>query len=117
MAVSVENQLLLEEWENLVSVSNWKKGRIISDWSADEMLHNDEQFACSVGGITASHAKRLRQVWERFGTAHTEWPRCQWSHFLAALDWDDAHKWLTFADSDGLSVQEMRERRWASNDS
>jgi hypothetical protein len=35
-----------------------------------------------------------------------------WSHFLAALDWDDAPLWLEGASRERWSVAGMREQRW-----
>jgi hypothetical protein len=35
-----------------------------------------------------------------------------WSHFQAALDWDDAEMWLEGAVTSGWSVARMRQQRW-----
>jgi hypothetical protein len=106
-------------WNRLISTTNWEKGRIISQWrqklvesgvSATE--YSDEAWARRVGGVTAPHVGRLRRVYDRFHDSYESFAGLYWSHFLAALDWDDAPMWLEGAAKEGWSVAGMREKRW-----
>ncbi|RMF36704.1 MAG: hypothetical protein D6753_19000, partial [Planctomycetota bacterium] len=106
-------------WEKLISTTNWEKGRIIFEWrealmgsQAPPSAYSDEAWARRVGGVTSQHVGRLRRVYERFGSVYESYPGLYWSHFLAAMDWDDAEMWLEGASQSGWSVSQMRRMRW-----
>ena len=44
--------------------------------------------------VDAPHTGRLRRVYQRFALMREEYHGLYWSHFQAALDWDDAEMWL-----------------------
>lgn len=107
------------KWNHLVSQTNWEKGRIIVQWretavaqSLDAVAYSDEAWARKVEGVTAQHVGRLRRVFVRFSECYASFPKLYWSHFLAALDWDDAEMWLEGATQSGWSVSQMRHQRW-----
>jgi hypothetical protein len=108
-------------WNRLVSTTNWEKGRIITQWreamreeGAPVAGCTDEAWAEQVGGVTPQHVGRLRRVHERFADVHENYSGLYWSHFFAALDWDDAEMWLEGAVQSGWSIAEMRDSRWKS---
>ena len=110
------------QWNSLISTTNWEKGRIISEWrealiesGVDATQYSDEAWARRVGGVTAPHVGRLRRVFDRFGSTFKTYDDVYWSHFLAALDWDDAPMWLEGAAQERWSVSGMREKRWQEN--
>ncbi len=105
-------------WNRLISTTNWEKGRIISQWRAsmesagmDPASFTDEAWAQQVGGVTPQHVGRLRRVFDRFGDGFERYPKLFWSHFCAALDWDDAEMWLEGAKENGWSISQMRDQR------
>jgi hypothetical protein len=107
------------KWNELISTSNWKKGEIISAWrkslqekSARSTEYSDEAWSQLVGGVTPQHTGRLRRTFERFGSAASEFEGLFWSHFYAALDWEDAEMWLEGAVQNKWSVSRMRKQRW-----
>lgn len=107
------------QWKELVSTTNWEKGRIIFEWrvalieaGAEAQQYSDDAWARRVGGVTAPHVGRLRRVFDRYGSTFDTYDDLYWSHFLAALDWDDAPMWLEGASREGWSVAVMREKRW-----
>ena len=109
-------------WNELVSTTNWEKGRIIADWRAELERsgapitdYSDEAWARLVGGVTSQHVGRLRRAHERFGGVYAEYPGLYWSHFQAALDWDDAEVWLEGALAGRQSVSQMRAARWEAH--
>lgn len=106
-------------WNELVSTTNWEKGRIISDWrdalrkaEAHVTEYSDEAWARLVGGVTSQHVGRLRRAHERFGSKRDQYPGLYWSHFQAALDWEDSEMWLEGAITNKWSVSQMRGARW-----
>lgn len=106
-------------WNRLVSQTNWEKGEIILQWrlaliasGAEPDSYSDEMWSRQVGGVSPPHAGRLRRVAERFGATQSSYPGLYWSHFLAAIQWEDAPMWLEGAAASGWTVQQMREQRW-----
>ncbi len=112
-------QPFVGRWNQLVSQTNWEKGQIISQWraalvdsGAPPAQYSDEAWAQRVGGVTASHVGRLRRVYDAFADSYESYRGLYWTHFLVALDWDDAPLWLEGAAQSGWSVSAMRQQRW-----
>jgi hypothetical protein len=106
-------------WTKLISTTNWEKGRIILEWrdalmgsEASPASYSDEAWSRRVGGVTAQHVGRLRRVYERFGKTNSSYSGLYWTHFLAAMDWEDAEMWLEGASQSNWSISEMRRTRW-----
>lgn len=106
-------------WTELVSTTNWEKGKIISQWRAEIVERNseienrtDEAWSLLVGDVSPQHVGRLRRVFGRFGDTHTEYKGLYWSHFLAAIDWDDAEMWLEGALREKWSIKQMQAQRF-----
>jgi hypothetical protein len=106
-------------WNRLVSTTNWEKGRIISEWrqsltdsGAPPQAYSDEAWSSRTGGVSPQHVGRLRRVYDRFGGVYKQYRGLFWSHFYAALDWDDAEMWLEGAVQNRWSVAQMRTTRW-----
>lgn len=113
------SQPFVGQWNRLVSTTNWEKGRIILRWREALVAqgmpvteYSDEAWTRLVGGVTGQHAGRLRRVAQRFGQSNEQYPGLYWSHFQAAVEWNDAEMWLEGAAQSGWSVAEMREQRW-----
>jgi hypothetical protein len=112
------SQQFVGQWRRLVSTTNWEKGRIIHQWrealratGAPAVEYSDEAWSRRVGQVTPQHVGRLRRVWERFAATHEDYDCLYWSHFQAALDWDDAEMWLEGAAQSRWSVAQMRAQR------
>ena len=110
-----------EKWEKLISRTNWEKGKLIQQWrtelieqNAPATAYSDEAWSRQVGAVTPQHVGRLRRVYERFNDMSQNFPQLYWSHFQAALDWDDAEKWLQDAADNKWSISQMRMNRWES---
>ncbi|MBX3422358.1 MAG: hypothetical protein KF752_12465 [Pirellulaceae bacterium] len=106
-------------WTQLISTTNWEKGKIICGWrqalvdsGAPAASYSDQAWSQRVGGVTSQHVGRLRRVSERFAQQFSTFQGLYWSHFLAALEWDDAEMWLEGAVQSQWSVSEMRRARW-----
>src|SRR5687767_12291642 len=108
----------LGRWNRLVSTTNWEKGCIIHDWrdaliasDAPAAEYSDDAWSSRVGSVTPQHVGRLRRVFDRFGNAHDNYAGLYWSHFQAAIDWNDAEMWLEGAVQNRWSVAAMRRER------
>jgi hypothetical protein len=114
-----ETLQFVTNWNRLVSMTNWEKGRIISDWrgalvasGAPVQAYSDEAWSRVVGNVSGQHSGRLRRVYDRFGDSNERYPSLYWSHFQAGLDWEDAEMWLEGAIQSSWSVAQMRSARW-----
>lgn len=106
-------------WNQLISTTNWQKGRIIAEWreamqlaGAPTASYTDDAWSRHVGNVTPQHVGRLRRVYERFGASRDEYEGLFWSHFQAAIEWPDAEMYLEGAVQNGWSISQMREQRW-----
>lgn len=109
----------VKQWDHLVSSTNWEKGRIIHEWrtalvasQASPTQFSDEAWSRRVGNVSGQHVGRLRRVFERFGEVRESYDGLYWSHFQAALEWNDAEMWLEGAVQNDWSVSQMRSSRW-----
>jgi hypothetical protein len=108
----------LGRWNRLVSTTNWEKGRIVAEWretlvaaGAPPALYTDEAWSRRVGSVTPQHTGRLRRVYQRFSSVREQYLGLYWSHFQAALDWDDAEMWLEGAVQNRWSISQMQGER------
>ncbi len=113
------SQQFVGRWMTLISTTNWEKGHIIAEWrqalvDADAVAteYSDEAWSRRIGNISSQHTGRLRRTFARFGQVCSEYRGLYWSHFQAALDWEDAEMWLEGAVQNEWSVSEMRRERW-----
>lgn len=120
--VDQTSEQYLGQWRRLVSTTNWEKGQIIHQWrqalvdsDAPGSEFTDEAWSRRVGNVTPQHVGRLRRVFERFGETRDGYDGLFWSHFQAALDWEDAEMWLEGAVQNDWSISEMRHKRWEVN--
>lgn len=115
---SEETAVYLGRWQRLVSTTNWEKGKILADWRTELVErgaaageYSDEAWSRQVGNVSPQHVGRLRRVWERFGEVRETYQGLFWSHFQAALDWEDAELWLEGAVQSRWSISQMRAQR------
>src|SRR6185436_17155065 len=101
LALPEIEQPFVGRWNLLISTTNWEKGRIIHEWrealivaSAPAADYSDEAWSRRVGGVTSQHVGRLRRVFQKFSGSYDRYRGLFWSHFQAAIDWDDAEMWL-----------------------
>jgi hypothetical protein len=117
-----QSSSFIGQWNQLISTTNWEKGQIIVAWrqemAARDMsptAYSDETWSRLVGGVSPQHVGRLRRTFERFGAVYQSYANVYWSHFYAALDWDDAEMWLEGAVQNRWPVSQMRTQRWEAN--
>ncbi|MBX7071941.1 MAG: hypothetical protein K1X71_02235 [Pirellulales bacterium] len=117
-ATEEASQQFIGQWRRLVSTTNWEKGRILCEWrsalvaaGAPATEYSDEAWAQRIGGVSSQHVGRLRRTFARFGESASDYAGLFWSHFQAALEWDDAEMWLEGAVQSGWSISQMRGAR------
>jgi hypothetical protein len=123
LIISTESEEVVQRfvgrWNRLISQTNWEKGAIISQWRAalvdsgsPSSLFSDDAWSKRVEGVSSQHVGRLRRVHDRFAKNQESYKGLYWTHFLAALDWDDAELWLEGAVQSKWSISQMRRTRW-----
>jgi len=117
-AIETASNEYLGRWNRLISTTNWEKGRIVAEWrealieaGAAATAYTDEAWSRRVGSVTPQHTGRLRRVYQRFASMRDEYDGLYWSHFQAALDWDDAEMWLEGAVQNRWSISQMQGER------
>jgi hypothetical protein len=107
-----EEQLIHTALE-AISHSHWVVGECAAKWTARYARgRTDADFAALIG-LSADQVYQRRRVWESYGASRVDFTSLKWSHFYAALTWDDARDCLGWAEEMKASVAEMRAWRRA----
>jgi hypothetical protein len=111
-AEETEEQLINTALE-AVSQCRWVVGECAARWTQRYARgRTDADFALLIG-ISADQVYQRRRVWETFGALRGDFQSLKWSHFYAALTWDDALDCLRWAEEMQATVAEMRAWRRA----
>lgn len=96
-----------------VSRCNWEVGECAAMWTKRFARgRTDADFAALVS-LSADQVYQRRRVWETFGDVSGNYSTLKWSHFYAAINWDDAAECLQWADDVQAGVAEMKAWRRA----
>ncbi|MBS0205030.1 MAG: hypothetical protein JSS49_19150 [Planctomycetes bacterium] len=98
-----------------LSRCNWEVGECAAQWTKRFARgRTDADFAALVG-LSPDQVYQRRRVWETFGDVSESYSLLKWSHFYAALNWDDAAECLQWAQDVQAGVAEMRAWRRAQH--
>lgn len=104
---------LIQAAKEAISTCNWKLGECASMWTTRWAKgRTDEDFGAAVG-MTGDQVNQRRRVWERWSEFPIPYRNLSWSHFYAALTWDDAESCLQWAYENHATVSEMKAWRTA----
>ncbi len=96
-----------------VSRCNWEVGECAALWTKRFARgRTDADFAALVS-LSADQVYQRRRVWETFADVFQNYATLKWSHFYAAINWDDAAECLQWADDVQAGVAEMKAWRRA----
>lgn len=105
---------LVYKAKQAISTCNWTVGECASQWT-DRWAkgRTDADFGAAVG-LSGDQVYQRRRVFDRFG--ETDLNRfLSWTHFVVALNWDDADACLDWACVNQATVAEMKAWRSAQN--
>lgn len=109
---STEDQLV-ERAQLAVSSCRWVVGECAARWTERYARgRTDGDFAALVG-LTPDQIFQRRRVWETFHSVRDQYTDLKWSHFYAALTWDDSGDCLQWAEETKATVAEMKAWRRA----
>jgi hypothetical protein len=106
-------QELISRAQVAVSQCNWVVGDCAHTWTQKYARGRTDGDFAALLGLTADQVYQRRRVWETFADVHAAYPSLKWSHFYAALNWDDAPECLQWADENQSTVAEMKAWRRA----
>jgi hypothetical protein len=96
-----------------VSRCNWEVGECAALWTKRFARgRTDADFAALVS-LSADQVYQRRRVWETFADVFQNYPTLKWSHFYAAINWDNAAECLQWAEDVQAGVAEMKAWRRA----
>jgi hypothetical protein len=105
---------LISRAQSAVSQCNWSVGECAFKWTQKYARgRTDADFGALVG-MSPDQVFQRRRVWETFADVHLTYGGLKWSHFYAALNWDDAPECLQWAEENQATVAEMKAWRRAS---
>ncbi|GIX03318.1 MAG: hypothetical protein KatS3mg113_0324 [Planctomycetaceae bacterium] len=99
---------LIERAQRAISHCAWEVGACAALWTQRYARgRTDADFGLLIG-LSADQVYQRRRVWETFSDVYQQYPHLKWSHFYAALNWDDAAECLQWAEEQQATVAEMR---------
>lgn len=106
---------LVERARLALSRCNWEIGECAAAWTRRFARgRTDADFGALIG-LSGDQVYQRRRVWETFSDVADRYDRLKWSHFYAALNWDDAAECLQWANDMAATVAEMRAWRRAQH--
>jgi hypothetical protein len=111
--VDESEEQLVSRAQEAVSQCRWVVGECASRWTERYARGRTDADFASLIGLTADQVYQRRRVWEAFAGLRGEFTMLKWSHFYAALNWDDATECLSWAEETRSTVAEMRAWRRA----
>jgi len=111
--IEESEEQLVSRAQEAVSQCRWVVGECASQWTQRYARgRTDGDFAVLIG-LSGDQVYQRRRVWESFAPVREEFTTLKWSHFYAALNWDDARDCLSWAEETHSTVAEMRAWRRA----
>lgn len=106
---------LISRAQAALSRCNWVIGECAARWTERYSRgRTDADFGASIG-LSGDQVYQRRRVWETFSDVHEEYAGLKWSHFYAAVNWDDASECLQWANEMQSTVAEMKAWRRAQH--
>jgi len=107
---------LIQTAREALSTCNWTIGQCAADWTARWARgRGDADFGAQIG-LSGDQVYQRRRVWEQWSGKTDTYRNLSWSHFYAALNWDDATECLQWASEKQATVGEMKAWRSAQRD-
>ena len=91
----------------------WVVGECAAKWTERYARgRTDADFGILIG-LSGDQVYQRRRVWEMFAQVRQNYMSLKWSHFYAAIAWDDAEECLQWAEEMRSTVAEMKAWRRA----
>jgi hypothetical protein len=104
---------LVTRAQSAISNCNWEVGECAAVWTKRFARGRTDADFAQLVGLSPDQVYQRRRVWETFGDVYGRYAALKWSHFYAAVAWDDAAECLQWAEDIGATVAEMKAWRRA----
>ncbi len=106
---------LIQRAQDALNRCNWVIGECAAEWTQKYARgRTDADFGSRIG-LSGDQVYQRRRVWETFSDVYDQYENLKWSHFYAAINWDDASDCLGWADEMRATVAEMKAWRRAQH--
>lgn len=112
MSIRTEDELILDP-QTAISETNWMIGARACEWLQNYARGRREGDYGRLTGLNPDQVEIRVRVWRKYGDVRGRYSHLFWSHFYAALEWEDAAECLTWASDMQATVAEMRAWRRA----
>lgn len=113
--VQDEERQLIAKARSAVSECAWLVGGCAAEWTQRFARGRTDADFGELVGLDGQQVRQRRAVWETFSDVRDSYPCIKFSHFRAALNWDDAPEALAWANENQASVKEMTAWRRMQN--
>lgn len=104
---------IIEASQDRVSDMNWRLGEIAAAWMKRLACGRSLKDFAGPTGVDPARLQECLDVFVRFGDVRSSLPHLRWVHFKLAMDWDDTHECLSWANDSKATPAEMRAWRRA----
>lgn len=104
---------LIQRAQTALSSCNWEVGECAAVWTKRFARGRTDSDFANLVGLSGDQVYQRRRVWETFADVEANYPALKWSHFYAALTWEDAAECLQWAQEIQATVAEMKAWRRA----
>lgn len=91
-----------------VDDGKWTIGKLLIEWRLKYANGRPDSIFARATDLNVDSLRRYAQVVETFGDVAGDYLGLRWSHFRAALAWDDAAETLAWASENSATVAEMK---------
>ena len=98
---------LIQTAHKAANAGNWVIGECASRWFHGYAKGRTDAAFAEMIEQGEDKVFQCRRVWEKFGQIYSGFKHLTWSHFRAALQWDDAPEFLAWAEDCEATVKEM----------
>lgn len=117
IAAEHNEQALIRAARSALTACNWQVGRCAHEWTQRFARGRTDADFGELIGLSGDQVCQRRRVWQVFGETGKcdTYQSLSWSHFYAALTWDDADTCLEWARDMEATVAEMKAWRRAQH--
>lgn len=106
-------EFLINTAQTAVSECRWVVGECAAKWTQKYARGRTDADFGELISLSGDQVFQRRRVWETFADVRNNYPALKWSHFYAAINWDDAAECFQWAEETFATVAEMRAWRRA----
>lgn len=113
--VDDEERALLDTARQAVSNCAWMVGSCAARWTQRHARGRTDADFGELVGLDGESVRQRRAVWQTFADVRDSYPCLKFSHFRAALAWEDAAECLAWANENQATIAEMKAWRRMQN--